>query len=79
MRITARDLLEHRLIDEIIPEPLGGAHRNPPAIIASVKDRLVTHFDRLGRVPMTQLLGERYQRLMNVGAFEEPKQATAAA
>jgi len=73
MRITAQDVLEFKLIDEIIPEPLGGAHRDPAAMLATVKERLVSNLERLVQIPMTRLLSERYQRLMSYGAFDEPQ------
>jgi len=76
MRITARDLLEHKLIDEIVPEPLGGAHRDPAAMAAILKERLIHHLDRLCKTPMTRLLSDRYQRLMSYGVYEEPQVVT---
>ncbi|WP_028079386.1 acetyl-CoA carboxylase carboxyltransferase subunit alpha [Solimonas soli] len=70
MRITAPDLYEHKLIDEIVPEPLGGAHRDPQAMIATVRQKLVANLERLRHTPMTQLMATRYQRLMSYGSFE---------
>ena len=72
MRCTARDLIEFKLIDEIVPEPHGGAHRDPVLMMASLKERIVHHVERLCRVPMTRLLSDRYGRLMTYGTFEEP-------
>ncbi|MBL6749926.1 MAG: acetyl-CoA carboxylase carboxyltransferase subunit alpha [Nevskia sp.] len=77
MRMTAPDLIEFKLIDEIVPEPLGGAHRDPAAIAARLKERLVANLDRLCRMPMTKLLADRYQRLMTYGTFEEPQVVSA--
>lgn len=68
MRITARDLMQHKLIDEIVPEPLGGAHRNADAMMATLKQKLINNLERLRRQPMTQLLANRYERLMSYGA-----------
>jgi acetyl-CoA carboxylase carboxyl transferase subunit alpha len=73
MRITARNLMDFKLIDEILPEPLGGAHRDPAAIAATLKERLIANLDRLCKLPMTRLLSERYQRLMAYGTYEEPQ------
>ncbi|SHH07864.1 acetyl-CoA carboxylase carboxyl transferase subunit alpha [Hydrocarboniphaga daqingensis] len=70
MRMTAKDLYEFKLIDEIIPEPLGGAHRDYTTTMASVKNRLVANLERLRAQPMTKLLADRYQRLMSYGAYE---------
>ena len=77
MRMTARDLLEFKLIDEIVPEPLGAAHRDPAAVAANLKERLIANLDRLCRMPMTRLLSERYQRFMSYGVYEEPQVVTA--
>jgi acetyl-CoA carboxylase carboxyl transferase subunit alpha len=76
MRITARDLIENKLVDEIIPEPLGGAHRDPAAMAATLKDKLLEHLDRLCKMPMTKLLATRYDRLMSYGTYEEPQVVT---
>ncbi|TDU30680.1 acetyl-CoA carboxylase carboxyltransferase subunit alpha [Panacagrimonas perspica] len=70
MKVTAKDLYEHKLVDEIIPEPLGGAHRDVAAMMASVKSRLIANLERLRRVPVAQLLSTRYERLMSIGAYE---------
>lgn len=76
MRVGAQDIYNLKLIHEVIPEPLGGAHRDPAAMIASVKARLLEHLDRLLQRPMTVLLHDRYQRLMHFGAYEEPQVVT---
>jgi acetyl-CoA carboxylase carboxyl transferase subunit alpha len=78
MRMTAQDLIEFKLIDEIVPEPLGGAHRDPAAMASRLQERLIVNLDRLCRAPMTKLLSDRYQRLMSYGTFEEPPAAAAA-
>ncbi|MGQ3058581.1 MAG: acetyl-CoA carboxylase carboxyltransferase subunit alpha [Nevskia sp.] len=72
MRVTSKDLLEFKLIDEIVPEPHGGAHRDPALMMATLKERIVHHVERLCRVPMTKLLSDRYGRLMTYGTYEEP-------
>lgn len=79
MKITARDLQGFGLIDEIIPEPLGGAHRDPTQIIDALKDRIVANLERLTQQPLTKLLGERYNRLMSYGAFEQQQAEQHAA
>ena len=71
MRITAQDLKEFGLIDEIVQEPLGGAHRDYAAMQAALRERLLENLDRLCRLPLTELLAQRYQRLMRYGAYEE--------
>ncbi|MGH8457550.1 MAG: acetyl-CoA carboxylase carboxyltransferase subunit alpha, partial [Stenotrophobium sp.] len=70
MKITAKDLFDFKLIDEIVPEPLGGAHRDAAAMMNTLKQKLVSNLERLRHTPMTQLLATRYQRLMSYGSFE---------
>ena len=71
MGITSERLKELKLIDEIIEEPLGGAHRNVDEMAASIKARLVDHVEQLSRLPLEQLVAARYQRLMGYGEFVE--------
>ena len=70
MRMTANDLYGHKLIDEIVPEPLGGAHRDPAAIMNTLKHKLTANLERLRHTPMPQLLATRYQRLLSYGSFD---------
>jgi len=71
MGITSDRLLELGLIDEIVPEPLGGAHREPIMIAETLKAALQRHLGELRAQPMDSLLEQRYQRLMNYGLYEE--------
>lgn len=71
MGITSRRLEELGLIDEIIPEPLGGAHRDKKQAAANIKEVLLKYFDQLARMPLSRLLDERYQRLMSYGIYTE--------
>jgi acetyl-CoA carboxylase carboxyl transferase subunit alpha len=68
--ITADYLKKVGLADEIIPEPLGGAHRNISATMESVKQSLVKQLIRIQKQPIDILLSTRYQRLMSYGDFE---------
>lgn len=77
MRIGANDILGLKLIDEVIPEPLGGAHRDAPEMIARLKARLQSHLEVLAHKPMTRLLSERYARFMRHGVFDEPQVVTS--
>lgn len=71
MGVTSSRLKELNLIDEIIEEPLGGAHRSPDDMAESIRARLTEHIEQLERLPMDQLLAARYQRLMSYGEFLE--------
>ena len=68
--LTAPRLLEHRLIDRIVPEPLGGAHRDPAAMAATIKQMLLDELAVLDKIEVDTLLDNRYQRLRSYGAYE---------
>jgi acetyl-CoA carboxylase carboxyl transferase subunit alpha len=68
--ITADHLKKAGLADEVIPEPLGGAHRNIEAIMESVRQSLIKQLSRLKKQPIDILLSTRYQRLMSYGEFQ---------
>ncbi|WP_444935341.1 acetyl-CoA carboxylase carboxyltransferase subunit alpha [Microbulbifer sp. EKSA008] len=67
MGVTSSVLEELGIVDETIPEPLGGAHRDPDAMASSLKDRLSEQLDQLSSIPIDELLEKRYQRLMSYG------------
>lgn len=67
MGITAHRLKELKMIDSVIPEPLGGAHRDYLAIAASLKAQLLADLSDLDVLNEEELLNRRYQRLMNYG------------
>jgi acetyl-CoA carboxylase carboxyl transferase subunit alpha len=67
--ITAPRLKELGLIDEIIPEPLGGAHSNYAAISESLGKTLAAALQQIKQYSKDELLERRYQRLMNYGEF----------
>ena len=71
MRITARSLNEYGLIDEILPEPLGGAHRNPQESADVVRNALLKNLEELDQLSVDQLLENRQRRLASFGQFKE--------
>ncbi|MFB1489963.1 MULTISPECIES: acetyl-CoA carboxylase carboxyl transferase subunit alpha [unclassified Thiocapsa] len=75
MAITSDKLLEQGLIDQIIKEPLGGAHRNPEATAASIKAALLTRLDELCGTDPDVLVAARYKRLMGYGKFKDERPA----
>ncbi|MFU8838832.1 MAG: acetyl-CoA carboxylase carboxyl transferase subunit alpha [Thiohalomonadaceae bacterium] len=68
--ITSARLKELGLIDQIIGEPLGGAHRDPELMTSNLRHALLKNLDELGRLSIDDLLKQRYQRLMSFGNFE---------
>jgi acetyl-CoA carboxylase carboxyl transferase subunit alpha len=73
LKITARDLLELGLVDEIIPEPLGGAHNDPAGIAATLKTHLLKHLSELVALPATERLKKRYEKFRAYGRVLEQK------
>jgi len=71
MRITAKSLSEFGLVDEVLPEPLGGAHRNPQEIADVVRNALLENLEELGKLSLDQLLENRQRRLASFGQFKE--------
>ncbi|MDA3921454.1 MAG: acetyl-CoA carboxylase carboxyltransferase subunit alpha [Salinisphaera sp.] len=70
MRISSVDLKRLKLVDDVIEEPLGGVHRDPEALMANLKDRLLAQLARLKHMDIDALLEARYQRWMNFGDFK---------
>ena len=70
LQITSEALSSRKLIDEIVPEPLGGAHRDPVAMGETLKDAIGKTLDRLTERDTDSLLATRYQRLMALGRFK---------
>ncbi len=67
LKCTAKDLKEFKLIDDVIPEPLGGAHQNHEEAIQSLRAAVAKHLDELTKIPMDQLLRERYEKYRRIG------------
>jgi acetyl-CoA carboxylase carboxyl transferase subunit alpha len=70
MAITAKRLKELGLIDKIVREPIGGAHRNPVQMAKRLKAVLLNELDALEQAPIEELLDRRYRRLRGYGAYE---------
>jgi acetyl-CoA carboxylase carboxyl transferase subunit alpha len=75
LKISAKDLLELDIVDEVLPEPLGGAHKDYDTMAATVKKAIHKHLDKLMDVKISDLLEARYKkfRKMGVVAKAEPK------
>ncbi|MGP1665475.1 MAG: acetyl-CoA carboxylase carboxyltransferase subunit alpha, partial [Rhodanobacter sp.] len=69
--MTAPRLFELGLVDKVIREPLGGAHRSPRSMAIRLKAVLLNQLDELGAMPVTDLLERRYKRLRSYGAYQE--------
>lgn len=69
LKLNAENLLELKIIDAIINEPLGGAHHQPEVIYANVKKFLLEQWQILKRVPLEMLIEQRYLKFRQIGAF----------
>jgi acetyl-CoA carboxylase carboxyl transferase subunit alpha len=67
MGVTSKVLQDLGIVDETIPEPLGGAHRDLDAMSRKLQERLISQVDRLSKEPIDSLLERRYERLMSYG------------
>ena len=70
LSITSDKLLSHELIDRIIPEPLGAAHRNYSAMYSSLKSNILDMLNEVNDIPQSDLLKNRNTKLMSYGQFE---------
>lgn len=73
LKIIAEDLLGFGMVEEVIEEPLGGAHRDPEAVAAGIKKAVLKHIKKLIGVSKEDLLNSRYERFRKIGRFDENK------
>jgi acetyl-CoA carboxylase carboxyl transferase subunit alpha len=71
LRITAPDLFELKVVDEIIPEPPGGAHADHQVVATNVHDTILRHIDELRRVKPDKLVRRRREKFLRMGQFLE--------
>ena len=71
LKLTSKDLTEKGVVDEIIMEPHGGAHRNPDEMASALRAGVIRHIDKLEALPIEHILEVRYRRLMSYGQFKQ--------
>ncbi len=71
LRLNAQNLAEYKIVEEVIPEPLGGAHNDPGQTIAAVKAALHRYLRELQALSTEELLDQRYERYRHLGLYEE--------
>jgi len=71
LKLTAQHLLSFKIIDDIIPEPLGGAHRDPEGTAEKISNYILKAVEELKAKPPGKLIEDRYKRLRKIGSFEE--------
>ena len=72
LKLTAQDLINLGVVDEIVPEPEGGAHRDHEKAAQTLGQALRSNLDRLSKIPITELLEARYRKFRRLGKFAEP-------
>jgi acetyl-CoA carboxylase carboxyl transferase subunit alpha len=75
LKLTAKSLLELGVADDIIPEPLGGAHRDPKQTALSVKKHILKYLTQLRKLSVEELLEKRYRKIRSIGQVLEGEAA----
>jgi acetyl-CoA carboxylase carboxyl transferase subunit alpha len=75
LKLTAHDLYEMGLIDDIIKEPLGGAHRDAVVTASNMKKKIIKYFGDLGKISVKDMIGARYEKFRKIGVFDESNQS----
>ena len=75
LKLTGEHLVKFGVVDEIIPEPSGGAHRDPETVAANLKKTILKHMKELSSLSGKELLDSRYKKFRSLGNFTEPNPA----
>ncbi len=71
LKLTAKDLIQFKIIDRIIPEPRGGAHRNPEQAALILKEALIDELNKLKKIKIDKLIEMRVEKFLNMGVYIE--------
>ena len=71
LKLTAKDMYANKLIDGIIPEPVGGAHTNPTEMYQIIKKTILDNIAELKQIPIETLVSQRIEKFCNMGVFSE--------
>jgi len=77
LKLTAEDNLQFGIIDQIIEEPLGGAHKNPELAFANVKEAILSSLEELMSMPIEQVILNRIDRFSSLGEYKEANTLTS--
>ena len=69
LHLTAKELYKFKIVDEIIPEPIGAAHNNPEEMSRILKETIVRYIEELQAIPIDKLIEKRYQKYRKIGRF----------
>jgi acetyl-CoA carboxylase carboxyl transferase subunit alpha len=73
LKLHGEDLIKFNIVDDIIPEPLGGAHRDPQEVASNLKAALVKYFKKVSSLSAEEILDIRYKKYRDIGEFVEKK------
>ena len=79
LKLTAENLLKLEVVDEIVAEPEGGAHRDYDSVAENLGTALRRNLERISEIPIEELLNRRYEKFRRLGSFSEGEAATASA
>src|SRR5207248_2614939 len=77
LKLTAQDLLKLEVVDDIVPEPEGGAHRNHELAAENLRKALRRTVAQISDIPIDELLTKRYEKFRRLGSFAESKASSA--
>ena len=78
LKFTSENLLKMGIVDDVVKEPLGGAHRDHHSMAANLRSYLIKNLKTLAQQPVDELLNARYEKFRKMGVFVENPQAAAA-
>jgi acetyl-CoA carboxylase carboxyl transferase subunit alpha len=78
LKLTAQDLLKLEVVDEIVPEPDGGAHRDCDLVTGNLRGALRRNLEHISKIPIDELLKKRYEKFRRIGIFTESKTTAAS-
>jgi len=73
LKLTGEHLIKFRIVDEIIPEPMGGAHHNPALVAEKVKSAVLKQIKKLKELDQNDLIDRRYAKFRAIGEYQEQK------
>jgi acetyl-CoA carboxylase carboxyl transferase subunit alpha len=79
LKLTAQDLLKLEVVDEIVPEPEGGAHRDYDSVAENLGSALLGNLQHISKTPIDELVEKRYEKFRRLGIFTQGKTTTASA
>jgi len=79
LKLTAQDLLKLKVVDEIVSEPEGGAHRDYDSVAENLGSALRGNLQHISEIPIDELLQKRYEKFRRLGIFTEGKSTAASA